>query len=254
MNRSRGVLHSHGVTTTLAGLCLVGVLFAGCPADDTQSTTTPGGSGGSTGSSGGNSGSGGSQSSGGSGGAAGATGGSVGGGSSGGTGGTATGGAEGTATGGSGGGGSGGSGSGGSDDAGTPGTADAPGGSPSDGGGGGSANNPCFTKAIGNDRMLAGLSPEDFCDGYEKYCMYTADGSLMSKCGPGQPVGPLYKDRADCVAKYTAASASAKACRAGQMCRNGKDGTAMGPTTAGGMRLIVNACSHATGYCAGTCK
>jgi hypothetical protein len=256
MNRSRGVLHSHGVTTTLAGLCLLGVL-AGCPADDTQSTTPPGGSGGSTAGSGGSgsggNGSGGSQSSSGSGGAASATGGSVGGGSSGGAGGTASGGAEGTATGGSGAG-SGGSGSGGSDDAGTPGTADAPTGSPSDGGGGGSANNPCFTKAIGNDRMLAGLSPEDFCDGYEKYCMYTADGSLMSKCGPGQPVGPLYKDRADCVAKYTAASASAKACRAGQMCRNGKDGTAMGPTTAGGMRLIVNACSHATGYCAGACK
>jgi hypothetical protein len=86
------------------------------------------------------------------------------------------------------------------------------------------------------------LSVKDFCDAYEKYCMYTPDGSMMSKCGPGQPVGPLYKDRMDCETKYGNASAGAKACRAGQMCVNAPAG------------LIVNACSHATGYCAGACK
>ena len=107
---------------------------------------------------------------------------------------------------------------------------------------------------IGNDRMLSGLSAADFCEGYEKYCKYTPDGSLMSKCGPGQPVGPLFKDRMDCETKYMAASAGARACRAGQMCRNGKDGLAMGADTTKGASLIVNACSHATGYCAGACK
>jgi hypothetical protein len=102
--------------------------------------------------------------------------------------------------------------------------------------------------------MLSGLSAQDFCEGYEKYCKYTPDGSLMSKCGPGQPVGPLFKDRMDCETKYMAASAGARACRAGQMCRNGKDGLAMGADTMKGASLIVNACSHATGYCAGACK
>ena len=38
------------------------------------------------------------------------------------------------------------------------------------------------------------------------------DGKLMSKCGPGQPVGPLYKDRMDCETKYMMASAGARAC------------------------------------------
>ena len=112
--------------------------------------------------------------------------------------------------------------------------------------------NPCFTEAIPN-RVLAGLSAADFCDGYEKFCLYTPDGMMMSKCAPGQPVGPLYKDRMDCETKYMAASAGARACRAGQMCRNGKDGQAMAGTPKGAS-LIVNACSHATGYCAGTCK
>jgi hypothetical protein len=115
-------------------------------------------------------------------------------------------------------------------------------------------NNPCFTANIGGDRLLPGLSVADFCDGYEKYCKYTPDGSLMSKCGPGQPVGPLYLSRMDCEKRYLAASASARSCRAGQMCRNGKDGLALGADTAKGASLIVNACSHATGYCAGTCK
>jgi hypothetical protein len=106
---------------------------------------------------------------------------------------------------------------------------------------------------IGNDRTLPGLSPEDFCDGYEKYCGYPPTGMTMSKCAPGQPVGPLYQNRMDCIMKYSMASAGARACRAGQMCRNGKDGLAMG-NSAKGMSLIVNACSHAAGYCAGTCK
>jgi hypothetical protein len=121
-------------------------------------------------------------------------------------------------------------------------------------GGAGASNNPCFTKVIDNGRMLPGLSAQDFCDGYEKYCLYSPDGKMMSRCGPGQPVGPLYKDRADCEMKYMMASASARACRAGQMCRNGKDGLAAGAMTAKGMSLIINACSHATGYCAGACK
>jgi hypothetical protein len=102
--------------------------------------------------------------------------------------------------------------------------------------------NPCYDPKSIKNRTLPGLSVKDFCDAYEKYCMYTPDGSLMSKCGPGQPVGPLYRDRADCETKYGMASASAKACRAGQMCVNAPAG------------LIVNACSHATGYCAGACK
>jgi hypothetical protein len=159
-----------------------------------------------------------------------------------------TGGSGGTSTGGAGGADGGSTGTGGettAPDAGTEPPAD---------GGGPSADNPCFTKMIDNTRTLPGLSVKDFCDGYEKYCMYTPDGKLMSKCGPGQPVGPLYKDRMDCETKYMAASATAKACRAGQLCRNGKDGTAMGADTPKGMSLIVNACSHATGYCAGTCK
>jgi hypothetical protein len=100
-------------------------------------------------------------------------------------------------------------------------------------------NNPCYNPKAIKNRTLPGLSVKDFCDAYEKYCMYPA--GAMSKCGPGQPVGPLYTDRADCEAKYTAASASAKACRAGQLCVNAPAG------------LMVNACSHGAGYCAGAC-
>jgi hypothetical protein len=227
----------------LAGLCVIGALScmgapARTPGVDAGSSTATGGapaaSGGTVGS---------------------ATGGSIGSGGadSGGSGG-ATGGSGGASSGGSGGGATGGSG-GATVDAGTvavdAGTAPptAPPGSSDGGAGGGNPNNPCFTKAIGNDRSLPGLSAADFCDGYEAYCEYTADGSKMSMCGTGQPVGPLYKDRADCEAKYMAASAGARACRAGQMCRNGKDGKAQNSA-----KLIVNACSHATGYCAGACK
>jgi hypothetical protein len=261
VNTRRRISRQAGLVVFRAAL-VIGVGLIGCAQSDTPAGTAPdrssGGSAGtSTGSGGSSSGSG----AGGSTGSTSATGGSSAAGGSGGSAG-ATGGSDGTATGGSGSattGGSSGSatsgGSSGSDDAGSPGTPDAPSGGTADASsGGGSANNPCFTKAIGNDRMLAGLSPEDFCDGYEKYCLYTPDGTMMSKCATGQPVGPLYKDRADCIAKYSAASPGAKACRAGQMCRNGKDGTAMGAMTMGGMKLIVNACSHATGYCAGACK
>jgi hypothetical protein len=240
-------------------LCALAIAFVGCAKNDAPATDDDGSGDGEGGSqqpakggsgpamhTGGTVGSGGS-SSGGSGGSTPA--GDGGSSASGGT--TATGGSS--ASGGSGeggdiGGGSGGSSSGGTsggDDAGTPGGADASTGNP---------NNPCFTTNISNNRSLPGLSAADFCDGYEKYCKYTPDGSLMSKCGPGQPVGPLYKDRMDCMTKYMAASAGARACRAGQMCRNGKDGLAMGADTAKGASLIVNACSHATGYCAGACK
>jgi hypothetical protein len=216
---------------TFAGLCLLAIV--GCSSSPTRS----GGTGGDT-----------------------ETGGTSGGGSTGtggatnpttvpGTGGSVTGGSSGD-TGGSGGSSTGGS-SGGTPDAGD--SADTATGTAGDASGP-SADNPCFTKMIDNSRSLPGLSAKDFCDGYEKYCMYTPDGKLMSKCGPGQPVGPLYKDRMDCETKYMMASPSARACRAGQMCRNGKDGTALGADTPKGMSLIVNACSHATGYCAGACK
>jgi hypothetical protein len=217
--------------STFVGLCLIGLLAASCssaPArggNGNEETDTGGKSGGATG------------------------------GKSGGTGGAEpTGGAGGSATGGSSGGDTGGvTGTGGSvtPDAAVEEVDAAP---PAADSAGPSADNPCFTKMIDNSRSLPGLSAKDFCDGYEKYCMYTPDGKLMSKCGPGQPVGPLYKDRADCETKYMAASASARACRAGQMCRNGKDGVAAGADTAKGMSLIINACSHATGYCAGACK
>jgi hypothetical protein len=220
----------------LACLSLLAVLGTSCSSSPGRQ---PGSTGGDSGDTGGDSGKGGA-STGGSVGTGGATGGSVG------TGGSSdTGGSGGSSTGGAGGGSTGTGGDATGPDAGS--------GSSSDGGGP-SADNPCFTKMIDNSRSLPGLSAKDFCDGYEKYCMYTPDGKLMSKCGPGQPVGPLYKDRMDCETKYMAASPSARACRAGQMCRNGKDGTALGADTPKGMSLIVNACSHATGYCAGTCK
>ncbi|HXU80152.1 MAG TPA: hypothetical protein VN914_02060 [Polyangia bacterium] len=156
-----------------------------------------------------------------------------------GTGGASTGGASGSGTGG---------GTGGASesvDSGTTGGDDAA--APADSGStageaGGSSDNPCYHPEKIKNRTLPNLSVKDFCDAYEKYCMYTPDGSMMSKCGPGQPVGPLYRDRMDCETRYGAASASAKACRAGQMCVNAPAG------------LIVNACSHATGYCAGACK
>jgi len=206
-----------------------------CSSTPTRSGTggsDNGDTGGSTGSTGGTTGTGGSTATGGSTTSTGGSGGSATGGDTG-TGGSSTGGSSGSAQ------------DAGAADTGSGSTADAS---------GPSADNPCFTKMIDNSRSLPGLSAKDFCDGYEKYCMYTPDGKLMSKCGPGQPVGPLYKDRMDCETKYMAASPSARACRAGQMCRNGKDGTALGADTPKGMSLIINACSHATGYCAGTCK
>lgn len=104
---------------------------------------------------------------------------------------------------------------------------------------GSSAANPCPAKVT--NYTLNNFPVADFCNAYEKYCQYTPDGSLMSKCGPGQKVGPLFKDRADCEMQYMMASAAGKACRAGQLCQNAPRG------------LIVNACSHATGYCAPTC-
>jgi hypothetical protein len=255
MNQSIGILQYARRAGAAASLCILGLVFVGCAKSDEPlsdddgsnggaggSQAAKGGAGGTPSHSGGSPGSGGS-SSGGSGGAS----------DSGGSGGSSASGGSAGANSGAGGDTTGSGGSAGSDngsggageDAGTTGGDDA-GHIPN-------PNNPCFTANIGNDRMLSGLSATDFCDGYEKYCKYTPDGSLMSKCGTGQPVGPLYKSRMDCEMKYMAASASARACRAGQMCRNGKDGLALGDTPKG-LSLIVNACSHGTGYCAGTCK
>jgi hypothetical protein len=207
----------------LVGLCILAVVLASCGSSPARNGA--GGSGGEA-ETGGNTGSGGK-------GTGGVTGGSGGG--------TATGGSTGD-TGGSVGSGTGGS--SGSPDASVaaPDAAADTGGAPAADAGGGSSDNPCYNPKAIKNRTLPGLSVKDFCDAYEKYCMYTPDGSMMSKCGPGQPVGPLYRDRMDCETKYGMASAGAKACRAGQMCVNAPAG------------LIVNACSHATGYCAGACK
>jgi hypothetical protein len=235
MRRLIGIGRNAPSICTFAGLCALGIAVVACSSTPTRSGTggsDNGDTGGSTGSTGGTTGTGGSTATGGSTTSTGGSGGSATGGDTG-TGGSSTGGSSGSAQ------------DAGAADTGSGSTADAS---------GPSADNPCFTKMIDNSRSLPGLSAKDFCDGYEKYCMYTPDGKLMSKCGPGQPVGPLYKDRMDCETKYLAASPSARACRAGQMCRNGKDGTAMGADTPKGMSLIVNACSHATGYCAGACK
>src|SRR6185295_2530762 len=210
MIRSSAICPVNASAGRLACLSLLAVLWTSCSSSPSRES---GGTGGDSGDTGGSSGKGGSGT-GGTVGTGGATGGSVG------TGGSSdTGGSGGSSTGGAGGGGS----------TGTGGSATEPdAGTSSPDGGGPSADNPCFTKMIDNSRSLPGLSAKDFCDGYEKYCKYTPDGSLMSKCGPGQPVGPLYKDRMDCETKYMAASPSARACRAGQMCRNGKDGVALG--------------------------
>jgi hypothetical protein len=233
MTRSRATFGDNRGGHRLAGLCVLAMLWASCGGAPARE---PAGGSGGDGGNGGEGGSGGSS--------AGGTGGSR---ATGGSGGTAGSGGSGEATGGSGGSSSGGS-SGydaamttGLADAGAT-TPDASSGSASDSGGGGSSDNPCYNPKAIKNRTLPNLSVKDFCDAYEKYCMYTPDGSMMSKCGPGQPVGPLYRDRMDCETKYGAASPSAKACRAGQMCVNAPAG------------LIVNACSHATGYCAGACK
>jgi hypothetical protein len=101
--------------------------------------------------------------------------------------------------------------------------------------------NPCPAPGTIKNYTLPGLSVSDFCDAYEKYCKYVA-GS-MAKCGPGQKVGPLLMNRADCEMQYTNASMAGKACRAGQLCHN-----AQTPGIA-----LTNPCSHASGYCDPTC-
>jgi hypothetical protein len=235
MIRSNAV--SREIRGPLAGLCLLAALSWSCGGAPARPSGGTGGDSGKGGDSGSGGGSGGGAGSGGSGGSSGSAGTGATGGSSG------TGGAGGD-TGGSGGSG----GAGGSVDASMTTSLDDGGATAADTGGSSSdssppsSDNPCYNPKAIKNRTLPGLSVKDFCDAYEKYCMYTPDGSLMSKCGPGQPVGPLYKDRMDCETKYGMASASAKACRAGQMCVNAPAG------------LIVNACSHATGYCAGACK
>jgi hypothetical protein len=243
MNRSNGIGQYAPRTGALAGLCLFGALLAGCAGDTPAPNTGTDGSGGSGGGGAMTGGGGGSRpATGGAGGstASGGSGGSV---ASGGSGGGASGGASGSGSGGASSGGGGGSSAGGSGGA----TADAgadvvmgTGGSAGKDGGPANPDSPCYGKI--NNYTLPGLPVQDFCDAYEKYCLYTPDGSMMSKCGPGQKTGPLFRDRADCEMQYMKASAAGKACRAGQLCNNGPIPGRM-----------VNACSHATGYCAAAC-
>jgi hypothetical protein len=97
--------------------------------------------------------------------------------------------------------------------------------------------NPCPASVTGY--RLTGLSVSDFCDAYEKYCQYDPLGTMPASCG--KPAGPVFKDRTDCMAQYTAAAPIGKSCRAGQLCQNAPRG------------LIVNACAHATGHCDPAC-
>jgi hypothetical protein len=99
--------------------------------------------------------------------------------------------------------------------------------------------NPCPPAATIKNYSLPGLSVSDFCDAYEKYCMYDPAGTSHAYCTA--PVGPYFRDRADCEAQYMKASPTGQACRAGQLCHNAPAG------------LIVNACSHASGYCDPRC-
>jgi hypothetical protein len=234
MKRSIGIRQDAPRAVTLAALFIFGAALAGCGGDTapTDEGEDNGGAGGSSTAAGGTGGQ--RSESGGSGGAKPP----VGPGDSGGSGGADV------STGGTSGGDGGSTGEGGS----TPDAAiageDGPGApedaSPSTGDDGGPANkNPCPAKVT--NYTLNGLSVSDFCDAYEKYCKYTPDGSMKSKCGPGQKIGPLFLSRADCEMQYMSASAGGKACRAGQLCQNAPRG------------LTVNACSHATGYCAPAC-
>ena len=81
---------------------------------------------------------------------------------------------------------------------------------------------------------LQGVTPDDFCSYYEMYCMYDPTGMAKNPSGTALPPGTgswFYKDRADCIMRYSMASTAAKGCRAGQLCKN----------KAGG-------CTHATGH------
>jgi hypothetical protein len=216
MHRSR-VIHPYTrATGALVGLWLLGGFVAHC-GQDASNTTSAG--------TGGNSGSGGSTASGGSGGSTGA----------GGSGGTSGGNTGGSSAGGS----------GGPSDSGSGGTTDDSGTPPVDGGGSmtpdaseaGSAKNTCPAKVTGY--RLTGFSVQDFCDAYEKYCKYDPPGTMTAYCT--KIVGPLFRDRTDCETQYNMASDLGKACRAGQLCQNAPRG------------LIVNACSHASGYCDPAC-
>jgi hypothetical protein len=88
---------------------------------------------------------------------------------------------------------------------------------------------------------LPDASAGDFCAFYEKYCHYDPTGMEQNK---GKPPGAgeepwFYKSYDDCMMRYTAASAGAKSCRAGQLCgtdfKNGQG------------------CTHASGHF-DTCK
>jgi hypothetical protein len=97
--------------------------------------------------------------------------------------------------------------------------------------------NTCPAKVTGY--RLTGFSVQDFCDAYEHFCKYDPPGTMTAHCT--KDVGPLFRDRADCEMQYTMASDLGKACRAGQLCQNAPRG------------LLVNACSHASGYCDPAC-
>ena len=107
----------------------------------------------------------------------------------------------------------------------------------SDAKGDASGKNTCPSKVT--NYRLPGFSVQDFCDAYEFFCKYDPPGAMSAYCT--KTVGPLFHDRADCEMQYTKASDLGKACRAGQLCQNAPRG------------LIVNACSHAAGYCDPAC-
>ena len=187
---------------------VLGVALFNCGGNGDKKDTGAGGSGGTIGGAGG--------------------GGTGGGGTGGGTGGRGGTGGGGTGGGGAGGGGAGGGGTGGTTDGGTAGR-DGGGGTGGGGTGGGGAGGAGDGGAAvnwancmnGNWPMIAAM---DFCTQYGTTCTFSA-------------TAPSYTSMADCVAKYTAATAG-QSCRAGHLC-NAFKSTAMADKTLH--------CGHSTG-------
>jgi hypothetical protein len=53
---------------------------------------------------------------------------------------------------------------------------------------------------------LQGVTPDDFCSYYEMHCMYDPTGMAKNPSGTALPPGTgswFYKDRADCIMRYT---------------------------------------------------
>jgi hypothetical protein len=240
MTTTKSMRQKFPAASVLARLLTFGIVLYGCgssagrPAANGGQGGDTGGSGGDTGGTGGTVGSGGTGASGSGGSSAGGqsgsggTGGSGGSAGSGGTGGD-TGGAGGTGgstddastTGGAG---------GGSDDAGSAGAGgmsmeDASSTMKGDSGGGGKPTTAC----------TGTLTPENFCDYYEKYCMYNADPKAPSPTGKGLPPAGqepwYYQSREDCITRYTAASMAAKTCRSNALCQH-----------------MAGGCTHSTGH------